>query len=137
MSEAEPAGPSPFERLGGEGAVRALVDRFYDLMDLEAAYTDLRALHPNTLAGSRDKLFWFLCGWLGGPAHYTDRFGHPMLRARHLPYPIGVEVRDQWLTCMGLAMAELGEAGGFPQVLQERLLRSFAQTADHMRNRAG
>ena len=131
------ASATPFERIGGAANVRALVDRFYDLMDLEPDFAALRALHPTTLEGSRDKLYWFLTGWLGGPSLYVDRFGHPMLRARHLPYPIGVEVRDQWLTCMGLAMAEIGEAGGFPPVLQERLLQSFAQTADHMRNRAG
>jgi hemoglobin len=131
------ASATPFERIGGAANVRALVDRFYDLMDLEPDFAALRALHPATLEGSRDKLYWFLTGWLGGPSLYVDRFGHPMLRARHLPYPIGVEVRDQWLTCMGLAMAEIGEAGGFPPGLQERLLQSFAQTADHMRNRAG
>ena len=69
-------GPTPFERLGGETGVRALVDRFYDLMDLEPAYAGIRALHPTALDGSRDKLFWFLCGWLGGPNHYIERFGH-------------------------------------------------------------
>jgi len=133
VSTAEPAGPSPFERLGGEGAVRALVDRFYDLMDLEAAYTELRALHPSTLAGSRDKLFWFLCGWLGGPAHYTDRFGHPMLRARHLPFSIGIRERDQWLACMQQAMHEQQ----LEPTLAQRLAESFLGTADWMRNRAG
>jgi hemoglobin len=116
---------------------RALVDRFYDLMDLEPDFADLRALHPTTLDGSRDKFAWFLTGWLGGPDLYVERFGHPMLRARHLPYPIGVATRDQWLTCMGLAMAEIGAAGGFTRDMQERLMISFANTADHMRNRAG
>ena len=58
---------TPFERVGGEPGVRQLVDRFYDLMDLEPAFAGIRALHPQTLDGSRDKLFWFLCGWLGGP----------------------------------------------------------------------
>jgi len=123
--------------IGGEPNVRALVDRFYDLMDLEPEFAELRALHPAALDGSRDKLFWFLSGWLGGPNLYVERFGHPMLRARHLPYPIGVQVRDQWLVCMGLAMEELGDAGGLPPALRERLLQSFAQTADHMRNRTG
>ena len=75
--------------------------------------------------------------WPGGPDLYVERFGHPRLRARHLPYPIGVDARDQWLTCMGLAMAEIGEAGGFTADMQERLMISFANTADHMRNRAG
>jgi hemoglobin len=137
----EPAADSkpttPFEQLGGVAGVRALVDRFYDLMDLEPDFADLRALHPTTLDGSRDKFAWFLTGWLGGPDLYVERFGHPMLRARHLPYPIGVATRDQLLTCMGLAMAEIGAAGGFTRDMQERLMISFANTADHMRNRAG
>ena len=133
----EPKPPTPFEQLGGVAGVRALVDRFYDLMDLEPDFAALRALHPTTLDGSRDKFAWFLTGWLGGPDLYVERFGHPRLRARHLPYPIGVDVRDQWLTCMGLAMAEIGAAGGFTADMQERLMISFANTADHMRNRAG
>ena len=78
----EAAAPSAYALIGGDAKVRALVDRFYDLMDLNAEATELRALHPTTLDGSRDKLFWFLCGWLGGPQHYAERFGHPMLRDR-------------------------------------------------------
>lgn len=120
-----------FDRVGGEARVRALVDRFYDLMDLEPAYAELRAVHPSTLEGSRDKLFWFLCGWLGGPSHYTDRFGHPMLRARHLPFAIGIRERDQWMHCMQQAMAEVGLDPEFAQ----RLSASFFQTADWMRNK--
>ena len=126
-----------FERLGGEPGVRALVDRFYDLMDLEPEFAGLRALHPASTEGSRDKLAWFLTGWLGGPDLYVQRFGHPRLRMRHFPYAIGVSERDQWIACMGLAMAEIGEAGGFTPDLQERLLGAFAQTADHMRNKTG
>jgi hemoglobin len=125
------AGPTPFERLGGEAAVRALVDRFYDLMDLEPAYARLRAVHPTTLEGSRDKLHWFLCGWLGGPSHYTDRFGHPMLRARHLPFTIGIVERDQWLACMQQAMQE----AEVDPSLAQRLAAAFFNTADWMRNR--
>jgi hemoglobin len=136
-TSAAPPAVTPFEAVGGAANVRALVDRFYDLMDLEPEFAGLRALHPATLEGSRDKLYWFLTGWLGGPDLYIERFGHPMLRARHLPYAIGVAERDQWITCMGLALAELGEAGGFTPSMQERLLQSFAQTANHMRNRAG
>jgi len=134
MADHEPAaGPAPFERLGGEAPVRALVDRFYDLMDLEPAYAGIRALHPGTLDGSRDKLFWFLCGWLGGPNHYIDRFGHPRLRARHLPYAIGVAERDQWMACMKQALAEQGVA----VELAQRLAEAFFGTADWMRNRPG
>ena len=122
---------TPFETMGGEPAVRTLVDRFYDLMDLEPAYAGLRALHPSTLDGSRDKLNWFLCGWLGGPDRYVERFGHPRLRARHLPYAIGIRERDQWLACMRHAMTDCAVA----PALAERLSESFFNTADWMRNR--
>jgi hemoglobin len=133
MDDDTPPGPTPFESLGGEPVVLALVQRFYDLMDLEPSYGQLRALHPAHLEGSRDKLFWFLCGWLGGPQHYVERFGHPRLRARHLPYSIGIAERDQWLACMQQAMQETGIAPAFA----ERLAGSFFNTADWMRNRGG
>jgi hemoglobin len=123
--------PTAFELLGGEQAVRTLVDRFYDLMDLEPAYAQLRSLHPTTLEGSRDKLHWFLCGWLGGPNHYIDRFGHPRLRARHLPFSIGIAERDQWMACMRQAMEELS----IEPSLAARLAEAFFGTADWMRNR--
>lgn len=131
MSEA--AAPTPFERLGGEPGIRALVDRFYDLMELEPAYAALRALHPQSLDGSRDKLFWFLCGWLGGPDHYVQRFGHPRLRARHLPYAIGIAERDQWMACM---IQALGEREIEP-ALADKLAESLFGTADWMRNKGG
>ena len=122
---------TPFETLGGEPQVRALVDRFYDLMDLEPAYAELRAAHGSSLTESRQKLFWFLCGWLGGPDHYVGRFGHPRLRMRHMPFAIGIKERDQWVACMRQAMTELN----VEPVLLERLSTSFMTTADWMRNK--
>ena len=121
---------TPFAWIGGEEKVKALVDRFYDLMDLDPGYAALRAAHGNTLENARQRLFWFLCGWLGGPQHYTDRFGHPRLRARHLPFSIGIRERDQWLGCMDQAMGEVG----VDEKLRARLRDSFFQTADWMRN---
>lgn len=121
---------TPFEWIGGEPVVRQLVDRFYDLMDLEPAFAELRASHGTTLDEARDKLFWFLCGWLGGPQHYQERFGHPRLRMRHMPFRIGIVERDQWLACMSRAMQETG----VPDDLRQRLEASFFQTADWMRN---
>lgn len=129
----KPPYDSAFEWLGGEDRVHALVDRFYDLMDLEPAYAVLRGVHGSDLGNARQRLFWFLCGWLGGPQHYTDRFGHPMLRARHLPFRIGVQERDQWLACMDQAMADTG----VDPALRARLRDSFFQTADWMRNQPG
>ncbi|MDH4052855.1 MAG: group II truncated hemoglobin [Rubrivivax sp.] len=124
---------SAYELLGGEAPVRALVDRFYDLMDLEPDFAGIRALHPTSLEGSRDKLFWFLSGWLGGPDLYQSRFGHPRLRARHLPYAIGIAERDQWMACMTQAMADCG----VDTELAQRLAEAFFGTADWMRNRGG
>jgi len=126
------SGDTPFERLGGEAGVRTLVERFYDLMDLEPAYAGMRALHPATLEGSRDKLYWYLCGWLGGPNHYIERFGHPMLRGRHLPYAIGNAERDQWMACMTQALRECEVDPALATALQQ----AFQGTADWMRNRA-
>lgn len=126
----EPA-VTPFDLVGGEAVVRRLVDRFYDLMELEPGYAALRAAHGPSLDAAREKLAWFLCGWLGGPQHYIERFGHPRLRARHLPFSIGILERDQWLRCMDQAMHETG----LPDGLIERLNQSFFQTADWMRNR--
>ncbi|RZL03516.1 MAG: globin [Rubrivivax sp.] len=117
--------------MGGDAKVRALVDRFYDLMDLEPAYTELRQAHGPSLDDARDKLYWFLSGWLGGPNLYTEQFGHPRLRARHLPFSIGIKERDQWLACMFQSMKEVE----VNPVLAERLEQSFFQTADWMRNK--
>ena len=129
----EPADPklTVFDRIGGEARVRELVDRFYDLMDLDADLADLRAAHGPSLDNARNKLFWFLCGWMGGPNHYTERFGHPRLRARHLPFSIGEKERDQWVVCMGRAMQQVGVEAD----LADRLLESFYGTADWMRNK--
>ena len=104
----KPPFDTPFEWIGGEAKVHALVERFYDLMDLEPKYKELRAAHGTELARARQNLFWFLCGWLGGPPHYESRFGHPRLRARHMPFVIGTKERDQWLACMDQAMGEVG-----------------------------
>lgn len=122
--------PPPFVRLGGELAVRRLVDRFYDLMDSVPEAAELRALHPGSLDGSRDKLTWYLTGWLGGPQVYVERFGHPRLRARHLPFPIGVAVRDQWMACMRRALADTVA----DTELAAQLEITLDRLADHMRN---
>lgn len=122
---------TPYEWLGGEDRVLALVERFYDLMDLEPQYIALRATHGPDLNHARERLFWFLCGWLGGPSYYVDRVGHPMLRARHLPFSIGTTERDQWVACMDQAMIDVG----VDEALRQHLLPSFRHTADWMRNR--
>ncbi|HRP65381.1 MAG TPA: group II truncated hemoglobin [Thauera sp.] len=124
---------TPYDAIGGEATVAALSDRFYALMDSTPQFKQLRELHPQDLQGSRDKLFMFLSGWLGGPDLFVQQFGHPRLRARHMPFAIGTQERDQWVACMLLAMEEVGIEEG----MRERLLQSFFKTADFMRNRPG
>lgn len=119
-----------FASLGGEDGVRRLVDRFYDEMDARPSARGVRAMHPADLAVARDKLTWFVIGWSGGPPRYTERFGHPRLRARHLPFAIGESERDQWLECMGVAIDACVADAATAAFLRE----SFAKLADHMRN---
>lgn len=122
---------TPYEQLGGEKGIRELVYRFYELMDTLPEAAGIRALHPADLSSSRDKLFKFLTGWLGGPQLYMQEYGHPRLRQRHLPFPIADQERDAWMLCMERALADMA----VDEPLRAQLLKAFRQTADHMRNR--
>ena len=122
-----------YERIGGEETVRKLVDRFYDLMDQQQDFQGIRELHAKSLKASREKLFMFLSGWLGGPQLYVEKHGHPRLRQRHQPFAIGEAERDQWMSCMLQAMQDLGLEEG----LRKELAVAFQKTADFMRNKEG
>ena len=119
-----------FDRIGGADKVLELVKRFYQLMDELPESHGIRKLHPENLQGAQDKLFKFLCGWMGGPQLYVQEYGHPMLRRRHLPFSISVSERDQWLLCMNTAVHEIIQ----DQQLRGELSVAFAKVADHMRN---
>jgi hemoglobin len=124
--------PTLYEKIGGEEGVRSLVNRFYDLMDSAPEAQNIRRLHAKSLNQSREKLFMFLSGWSGGPQLYLKKFGHPRLRARHMPFAIGIVERDEWLWCMNKALDE----SGFDPGLVDGLRKHFAETADFMRNQA-
>lgn len=119
-----------FELLGGVEQVRALVEHFYDIMDSDSKAATIRALHPQDLTGSREKLFMFLTGWTGGPQLYIERYGHPFLRRKHLPFSIGESERDQWMYCMIKAMQEVG----IDEQVQLKLAEALYGVADFMRN---
>jgi hemoglobin len=91
----------------------------------------IRDLHAKDLRGAREKFYMFLSGWMGGPDRYIAAFGHPRLRARHLPFPIGNGERDQWLMCMHKALADMD----LESIFKEQLMMSFTQTANHMMNK--
>ncbi len=120
-----------YERLGGETGIRALVERFYDLMDSRPELAELRAMHAKSLKMSREKLFEFLSGWTGGPGLYEQKYGHPRLRMRHMPFAIDNNIRDQWMSCMHQALKEtVADA-----TLREELEQALTKVADFMRNR--
>lgn len=119
-----------YELLGGVEKVRELVERFYDIMDTDPKATGIRAMHAHDLTEAREKLFMFLTGWTGGPQLYIERYGHPFLRARHLPFAIGESERDQWMYCMIRAMHDIG----IEEPVMLKLANALWGVADFMRN---
>ncbi|WP_165008658.1 group II truncated hemoglobin [Neisseria yangbaofengii] len=119
-----------YQALGGAQGVRALTDRFYDLMELEPKYQALREMHGEDMALIRDKLYEFFSGWLGGPPLFEQKYGHPQLRARHMPFAVKSRVRDEWVACFAQALGELE----IDKKLAEPLLLQIYAMADWMRN---
>ncbi len=120
-----------YEAIGGEPTVRALTDRFYDLMDSLPEAAHCRAIHPPSLDGSRAKLYDYLTGYLGGPQLYIEKYGHPRLRSRHFPAAIGPTERDEWLLCFRRAMEETIANDKLRAIIWEPVER----LAHHMQNR--
>ena len=133
----EPLASSPqslYDSLGGEPEathkIREIVEAFYDVMDSDEKAKTIRLMHPEDLTPSREKLFMFLTGWTGGPQLYTERYGHPFLRRRHLPFKIGEDERDQWIYCMTKGMLNLK----MEEEKIKALLNALYPIADFMRN---
>lgn len=99
---------TPYALLGGEAGVRALVDRFYDIMDEAPWAKTIRAMHGADLTPMRERLFAFMSGWLGGPPLYFEQRPGVCIRSAHAPFAIGAGERDAWLTCMNQALEEIG-----------------------------
>lgn len=117
---------------GGTENIRNLVETFYDIMDTDPKAATIRKLHPADLTSAREKLFMFLTGWTGGPQLYIERYGHPRLRARHMPFAIGEVERDQWMFCMIQAMHRLN----LDEKLMQKLAEQLYGVADFMRNQS-
>lgn len=101
MNAAAP--PSPYARIGSDRPIRALADRFYDLLESDPAYDDLRAIHAADLGPVRHGLTRFLVGWLGGPRDWFER--GPCIMSLHRAFPITPTLADQWATAMACAIA--------------------------------
>ena len=130
-SEPQP-NETPYQRLGGETVLRQLVVRFYEIMNELPEVRGIRKMHGADLGGATEKLYKFLSGWLGGPDLFMQEYGHPRLRARHFPFRIGMEERDQWMLCMDRAL----DGTPMDDELRELLRLAFGQIATHMINQA-
>lgn len=95
-----------FRAAGGEAGIRRLVDDFYDIMDARDDAQCIRRMHPADLSESRDKLARFLCGWLGGPKRYREKYGPISIPGAHAHFAIGERERDAWIDCMARAIAK-------------------------------
>jgi len=126
----QPARVVPYDLIGGEAALRRIVDRFYRIMDSDPAAAGIRAMHADDLAPIREKLFEFLSGWLGGPPLYVQRTGSVCITEAHRPFAIGAAERDQWLMCMRRALREEGVS----EEVRELLDKPLFMIADFVRN---
>jgi hemoglobin len=122
-------GDATYRACGGEDGIRGLVETFYGVMDSLPAARGIRALHPTDLQLSIDKLVCFLCGWTGGPKHYSERFGPIKIPQVHSHLPIGTLERDAWLSCMQQALA----AQPFRDDLKHYLLEQLFIPAERIR----
>lgn len=120
---------TPYEEIGGEDGTRALAEAFYDVIEEESPR--LREMLPRNTSKTREKFFMYLSGWLGGPPLYEEKWGHPRLRMRHMPFSIGVDEADEWMRCMRIALGRVKVTEPLRSFLDERL----EPLAGHMRNR--
>lgn len=125
-------GDSLFGKIGGEAGLKKLVDTFYHIMATDPFAKDCFATHAGKeVAHSAEKLSMFLSGIMGGPPLYHEKFGHPRLRMRHLPFTITEKEADQWLYCMLKAMDEVG----IEKSVQDQMIPYFRQVTSHLRNK--
>lgn len=110
-------GDASYQAAGGEAGLRKLVDAFYEAMSTLPQAQTIRAMHPADLTVARDKLTRFLCGWLGGPRLFVEKYGPIHIPQVHNHLPIGEAERDAWLACMAAALAQQPYAEDFKTYL--------------------
>ena len=123
------SGDASFQAAGGEAGVRQVVEMFYDLMDSREVARGIRAMHPQDLSVSRDKLATFLCGWLGGPRLYQVKYGSISIPGVHAHLNVDAAARDAWLTIMAEAVA----AQAWAEEFKDYLMRQLAVPAERVR----
>ncbi len=121
MAETFGVADASFQAAGGDAGIKKLVDRFYQVMETLPAAQTIRAMHPDDLTVSRDKLYRFLCGWLGGEKLFAKKYGPIVIPQAHAHLNIDEAERDAWLTCMQIAVDEQDYAPAFKKYLLEQL----------------
>ena len=132
-TETRPAAPpaTPYERLGGREVLRAIVDRFYDLMDEDPAYAALRVMHAADLTPMRESLTGFLTGWSGGPRDWFAT-GKCVMSA-HKSLAIDPALVDEWMDAMGRAIEDT--VGGRDPEIAGAMIGVLRQMATGVANR--
>ena len=124
-------GDTSYQAAGGETGIRRLVDAFYDRMSSDKRFATIHTMHTEVTEVSRDKLARFLCGWLGGPRLYAEKYGAIGIPRFHAHLAIATAERDQWLTCM----AESVELQPFAPDFKEYLMTQLFVPAEAIRRR--
>lgn len=116
-------GDTSFQAAGGEQGIRKLVDAFYEVMAELPQAKIIHQMHGDNINILRDKLARFLCGWLGGPKLFREKYGPIQIPKAHNHLEIGIEERDAWLKCMEQALAQQPYAEEFKQYMLKELFR--------------
>ena len=116
-----------YDLVGGSDWFYKLMDYFYEHVE---SHTQIRHLYPEDLSDSKKNTADFLIQYWGGPSHYSDKRGHPRLRMRHAPFPIGKAERDAWLSSMDFALAKMNPETRILEAMKEY----FNTAAHHMVN---
>ncbi len=119
-----------FLAAGEEAGIRKLVEDFYFYMDVLPEAEDVREMHPKDLAEAKDKLARFLCGWMGGPNLYQDKYGSIHIPQAHAHLKIGRKEKASWLFCMKMAL----NRQDYPQSFKDYLMKQFEIPAERVRN---
>ena len=118
-----------FQAAGGQAGLEDLVERFYRVMSEAPEAARIRAMHPDDLTVSSDKLTLFLCGWLGGPRLFQEKYGQIHIPGAHAHLEVGEEGRDAWLFCMERAL----EGVDYEEPFKRYLMRALAVPAERIR----
>ena len=136
MGAVDNTAPTLFFRVGGMPFFERLVDAFYRGVATDEVLLPLYPEQPD-LTGARHRLTLFLAQYWGGPTTYMEERGHPRLRMRHFPFPIGPLQRDRWLVHMAAAVEETCGDGSVPPDVAEEMMAYFVSAEEHLRNDTG